>query len=180
MCILAFVLCITSKSLTKGESQMRHSLAYNILSIFNIFSSKILLQIAVAFLSYSVRAMWINGQFLSFQSINSSLLTNNSGKFVVLILFCVAFVELILCSISQSLFGHDLSICRKAVWSENFCFGPLMETLLEIYVQCDFILNSTVCITSNILTFRQQIIAALYSSFYGLVCLQCEYLMQKL
>lgn len=141
---LTYLLIQTSRHFNKEQSQMRFTVFNNIASIFSLANSRILLQIVASLFAYSVRNIWFQESLPSFQNITSFLLTTTTNQYVCFALLLFAFVELLLCSTAQILFGHDFSICRKAVWSNNSYFGQLLEALIEIYIQADFILNSSV------------------------------------
>lgn len=126
-----------------------------IISIFFIGSSRILLQLTTSFFIYSANKILSNNNYPSYKSITPNLLDNSGNLYVLFAFYLMIFLEIIAISLASTLLCQDTSLCRKVIWSSNTCYGQFCEMLIEIYIQCDFIVNTTVRPYSFIIIIEQ-------------------------
>jgi len=112
-------------------------------SFFFVISPKILFQICVELLAYSIREMTYNGEYQSYKGIKKDLNEANAIGFINSSFLTVCFTELLFVFIINALYCQDRSLRRKMDWSPNNFYPDIIMIVIQIASRAEFIFVET-------------------------------------
>ena len=122
----------------------KYSFQFQIVGLFFLTCFPVLLPITTDILVYSAKAAISQENYFDYKSINSGLLETSAEIYSVMGFSGLIFLELLAIGIMTTFFCLDQSIRRASVWTNTNPFSRVLELLLGVYIQCDFMLNNSV------------------------------------
>lgn len=131
------------------QFQIKFSVFHN----FLLLCTTILLQIETELLAFTIKVIFLSNQLASYKNVKIITSPLNTDIYVLIVLNCICFAELIFLSILNILFCQDRSLLKRFFWTSNTTYCDFSMLLIQIVTHFYFIFIPDVFFIKNTLIF---------------------------